>query len=258
MDVKRIKDPETGGFYTMYTGTDFEYVNPIDHYKKSAIRLSFEMERDLIIMMKPPFPAPLIEKLLYKRAVENWDKQYKEILATEVPKALISVLTAESKKDQVTLLKGVSINPDQLIAFIFKAWTDHKYSFSQYTAEFHSKNIKTGDLPTVVNIEGGDVKKIGKTNLTDGQLKQAVEHRRVTISKFFDNGKDWHCLFITYNSIGGKESWKDGQPHYHYISDKFGMTRDKVVAELKSRDYSLGSLPHIDLLDYGNQPIGAA
>lgn len=56
----------------------------------------------------------------------------------------------------------------------------------------------------------------------------------------------------------GKESCKDGQPHYHYISDKFGMPRDKVLAELKSRDYSLGLLPHIDLLDYGDQPIGPA
>jgi len=100
----------------------------------------------------------------------------------------------------------------------------------------------------------GIVNKVGDTKLTDGQLKQAVEHKSVTISKFFDKGTDWHCLFVTHKSLRGDEkNWKGGQPHYHYISDKFGLSRDKVVSELKSRDYHLNSLPHIDLLDYNSK-----
>ena len=43
--------------------------------------------------------------------------------------------------------------------------------------------------------------------------------------KFIDKEDEWHCLFLTYDSIRGKESWNGGQPHYHYISDKFGIPR---------------------------------
>ena len=53
-----------------------------------------------------------------------------------------------------------------------------------------------------------------------------------------------------YTNLKGKESWKDGQPHFHYISDKFGIPREKVVEQLKSNNYSLGCLPHIDIIGY--------
>ena len=85
--------------------------------------------------------------------------------------------------------------------------------------------------------------------MTDGELVQAVDHRKRTISKFLDKNGSWHCFFLTFDSRKGKESWKGGQPHYHYISDKFGIPRSKVVKELKSKKYKLGALPHIDHLE---------
>lgn len=87
-------------------------------------------------------------------------------------------------------------------------------------------------------------------NVLNGQLKQVIEQRKVIVSKFLDKGSEWHCLLLTYDSLKGKESWKNGQPHYHYISSKFRIPRDKVVEQLKSSSYNLGSLPHIDLLEY--------
>lgn len=47
----------------------------------------------------------------------------------------------------------------------------------------------------------------------------------------------------------GEESWKDGQPYYHFISDKFGIDQATVVQQLKNPDYKLGNLPHIDPID---------
>jgi hypothetical protein len=79
-----------------------------------------------------------------------------------------------------------------------------------------------------------------------------VEHRKVIISKFLDNKTAWHCFFLTFKSIRREESWQDGQPHFHYISDKFGISRENVIVQLKSKDYNLGTLPHIGLLDYGD------
>jgi len=250
VETKRIYDPESGGFYTTHFATDFEFVNPIEYYRQSSVNLSMTMQRDILMLKGVPFPPELIEMIIHKNSVEMWEEQYKKVIETEVPANLVAVLNLKSKKEQVSTLKGVQINPDQLLNFLFKAWTDFGFKFSQYTAEHHPTGTNRQDLPTMINIKDGNVKKIGKTNFTDGQLKQAVEHRRVTIAKFLDNEETWHCLFTTFNSLKGAEAWKDGQPHYHYISDKFGLPRNKVVQELKNSDYKLGSLPHIDLLDY--------
>lgn len=241
---------EKGGHYTIFEAPDFEYVNPIEYYAESHKQTCFTIMRDMLLAKKLPFPIQDIDRIIQKKAEQEWEEKYNEIIQTEVPQNFIDLLTADSKNEQVKLLKGQSLTPDQLIAFIFKAWTDFGFSFSQYKAEYAQKGLDKGDMPQVVEVKDDKVEKVGSTSLSDGQLKQAVEHRKVIISKFLDNGASWHCLFVTFKSLKGGENWKDGQPHYHYISDKFGHERDKVVAELTNEKYKLGNLPHIDLLDY--------
>jgi len=252
MREHKITDKENGAEYLMFSATDVEFVNPIDYYSGSAKKLGFSLARDFFAMSAPEFPSWIIEKFAHQQAENFWKEQYAEIIKTEVPKQWIDLLSTQSKKEQVSLLKGLTINPDQLIALIVKAWTDHGYTFSQYVGRHSQKGLDESQMPKVTYVKDGIVSKVGETKLTDGQLKQAIEHKTVTISKFFDKGTTWHCLFVTHKSLRGDENWKGGQPHYHYISDKFGIPRDKAVAELKSRDYHLNSLPHIDLLDYGS------
>lgn len=250
--IRRHKIPDDSGIgsYTIFHSQDFEYVDPTKHYAENFIVMNVSMMRDIILLKKPPIPLDFIEKYIHKEAFKDWLKKLKEIEETQIPANLILLLTASSKKEQVKLLKGLSISPDQLIAFIFKAWTEHRFTFSQYTSEHHHKGLDKSEMPKLVEIKAGKVNKVGKTSLTDGQLKQAVDHRKVTVSKFFDKNNSWHCFFLTYDSLKGKESWKDGQPHYHYISDKFGISRRNVVEQLKSSKYNLGNLPHIDLIEY--------
>lgn len=249
---KKIKEEDGNGEYSIFDTLDFEFVNPIEHYSTAFIASSFAMMKDMVLLKKPPFQFPLevIDKILMKEAIKKCDEYLKEILETEIPENFIAILTAESKKEQVKLLKNQSITPNQLLAFLLKANTYFSYSFSQYRGEHNHKNLDESKMPAIVRIKEGRVNKIGKTTLTDGQLKQAIEQRKVIVSKFLDKGNEWHCLLLTYDSLKGKESWKDGQPHYHYISNKFGIPRDKVVEQLKSSSYNLGSLPHIDLIDY--------
>lgn len=247
---KKIPNDDGNGFYTIYEAPDFEYVDPTKYYAESYIVTNISMMRDIILLEKPPIPIEFIEKYIHKEAVKDWFKKLKEIEATQVPENLISILKAETKKEQVKLLKNLSIAPDQLMAFIFKAWTDYGFSFSQYKSVHHHSGFDKTQMPKIVEIKDGKVNKVGNTSLTDGQLKQAVDHRKVIVAKFFDKDSSWHCFFLTFDSLKGKESWKGGQPHYHYISDKFGIPRHKVVEQLKSKNYSLGNLPHIDLIDY--------
>lgn len=246
----KYNDESGNGEYSIFESRDFEFVNPIEHYSTAFIVSNFTMMKDLVLNRKLPFALEIIEKTIMKKAVINWEEKLNETLKTEIPENFISVLKADSKKEQVRLLKDQSITPEQLLAFIFKSYTDFGFCYSQYIAEHNHNGLEICKMPPVAGIVNGKVHKIGNTTLTDGQLKQAIEERKVIVSKFLDNGSEWHCLFLTYNSLKGKETWKNGQPHYHYISNKFGIPREKVVEQLKSKNYNLGSLPHIDLIDF--------
>lgn len=246
----KIPDDSGNGSYTIFESPDFEYVDPTKYYAEIYISTNVSMMRDIILLKKPPVPLDFIEKYIHKEAFKDWLKKLKEIEETPIPENLTNLLKADSKKDQLKLLKNLSISPDQLIAFIFKAWTDHGFSFSQYKSERQHAGLDKTKMPELVVIEDGKVNKVGKTSLTDGQLKQAVDHRKVIVAKFLDKENSWHCLFLTFDSLKGNETWRDGQAHYHYISDKFGIPRQKVVEQLKSGKYRLGTLPHIDLVGY--------
>jgi hypothetical protein len=246
----KIPDDSGNGSYIIFEAPDFEYVDPTKHYAESYIATHVSMMREIILLKKPPIPIDCIEKYIHKKAIKDWFKKLKEIEETQVPDNLILLIKAGTKKEQVKLLENLSITTDQLIAFIFKAWTEYGFSFSQYKSEHHHSGLDKTQMPIIVEIKDGKVNKVGTTPLTDGQLKQAVDHRKVIVANFFDKGSTWHCFFLTFDSLKGKETWKGGQPHFHYISDKFGIPRQKVVEQLKSKNYRLGSLPHIDLLDY--------
>ncbi len=108
-------------------------------------------------------------------------------------------------------------------------------------------------LPKLFHIkEDGTIHKVGETDLTDGELKNVIEHRKVIVSHFFEKDDFWHCFFLTYNSIGGKENWKNGQAHFHYISSSFGISKADFIESVRTGKYKSTSI-HIDLLDYGNQ-----
>jgi hypothetical protein len=250
MEIYRIPHNQQGD-YTVFIAPDFEFANPIKYFSENLIQLNMTMERKFLETQKFPIEERLINKVLFKRAQQEWKKKYQELINLEIPINFISLLSSASKKEQVQLLKGQSFTSDQLVAYIIKAWTDFGFTFSQYRAEHHHNGLDIDELPTVIDANGTAVETVGETSLTDGQLKHAVIYRQVIISKFLDNGNDWHCFFTTYKSLRGDESWG---LHYHYISNKFGITREKVVSELKNKNYNLGTLPHIPLTDYRKPP----
>jgi len=154
------------------------------------------------------------------------------------------------------LLKEAILTPKILMGLIITA-EKTGYTLSEYTGEHFPKNVDLSKMPQAYRVKkNGEVEIFGKTELTNGQLRQALEQRKVTIAKFLDKGEEWHCFFLTFNSLKGKETWLgEKQPHYHYISNAFELSREYVVKQIKSKKYNLGSLPHIKLENYGNQPI---
>lgn len=246
-------DPDGNGFLRVHSSEDFDFQNPIKYYAATSLNLAYTMACDILIARNVPFTKE-IEIDARKKAAELWALSKKQIEETIVPDYLIDLLKTEKKIEQLRLLKGADLTPIQLIAFIFKAWKEFGYSLSQHSAEHHHIGFNRSAMPKAAHVSNGILKVIGKTTLSPGQIKHAIMQRKYVVAKFLDKGVNWHCFFLTFKSLRGEETWEGGQPHYHYISDKFGFKRHEVIKQLKSRNYNLGSLPHINLLDFGTQP----
>lgn len=247
MGIELIPDNEGLGFTLVNKIEDFEKVNPINQYKNLEIETTKHILLSRYLMEKPKFSIELLNDIAIKNANESWDKRYNEIINTKYSENLNQLLLTNKKKEQIRLLKNLSISHKELTSFIFNSFLNYGYLYSFYTVEHLQNGLEKSEMPKLLNIEGNKIKISGNTKLSDGQLKQAINHRKVIISKFIENGDKWHCFFYTFNSLKGAENWKEGKPHLHYISYTFGLTRKEVLTELKSKDYKLNNLPHIEL-----------
>lgn len=249
-EIKIFKD-DGNGYYKGFIGNDVEFINPIEYYSNLIIHSKSSSFKEAIFLKMPLVASQLSQNDFLELGKIEWTEEYDKIMSTEVPINFLKLLESERKKEQVDLMKGQGINTRQLIALSFKAWSDQNYSFSLYKSEIHHKGLEVEKLPLLINTEGDEVKTVGKTELTDGELKNVIRHRNVRVAKFFDRNDEWHCFFLTYKGLG-EERWKGGQAHLHYISDKWGISRDEAVRRFRSEKYPTTKV-HIDLLGYGNQ-----
>lgn len=113
----KIKDNRGNGIYTVFYSPDFEYVNPIEYYSSITIARNISILKDILLLKYPDLKFELIEKYILEKEILEWDEKIKQILNTKIPVNFTSILSATSKKEQINLLKGLSINPEQLLAF---------------------------------------------------------------------------------------------------------------------------------------------
>jgi hypothetical protein len=252
MKVTEFKNKETGERITSIGGDDYENVNPAQKfYEACFIQRMMSIVPEETMGDKPPSDEG-------RKVLEETAKICKEFVnnfrAVPLPGNLIDLLSSKKKSEQQKLLKNLALTPEILASFLLLAG-DNGFTLSQYTSELHTTAVDVKKFPLSFRItKDGEVQKFGKTDLTDGQLKQAIEQRSVKVAKLLERADEWHCFFATYNSFRGKENWQNGQPHFHYISNLFGIEKNELVAQIKSKEYKLGNLPHIALYDYGVQP----
>ena len=248
---REIMRPDGRSSYQVFRLDNVEKINPIEYYKNAEIYKRAILYRNVIEIKDLILAQDLTNDFYTKQAM--WDVEdegyCKRVENVEVHENFLKLLETTRKKDQITLLKGMSITPQQLMSFIFKSYKDYNYLYSRYTFENLSKDLydkKTPKFAAILN--DGTIETIGDTDLTTGQVKKMITERKVIIAHLFDRGNDWHCLFTTYNSIGGKENHNNGQPHYHYFSSAFGIKRDEFIESMRCGDYKSTSV-HIDLLE---------
>lgn len=244
---KKIPDTEGPGHHSIIEIDDFEFLDPVKQISEMLINAEIKFKRDFLRMSGLPVDNPIADRILIKDAVNNWNEKYKQLQAVAIPQALTALLDCSSKKEQLKLLRGLALDQEQFLAFLLRAGTDYGYAYSQYRGEHLPTGMDKSKLPTLAELtDDGDVNIIGKTEMSKGQIKQSIQQRHAAVAKFLDRDNAWHCFFLTYKSLNGEESYKDGQPHMHYISSAWGLERNFVVEQLKSKNYKLPSLPHID------------
>ena len=261
--MKKIKIaiPDKKGFYSVTEVEDFEFVNPIEKMRTIIMSASIDMDREYLLMSMahdknfPSIegvenPEEIIMRVAVSNALSYWDKKYQHIKSSKFPEEIFGILEGASKRKQKKILKGISLTGDGLFAFIFEAWIRHGFSFSSYTSSHNQKGLDVTKMPQLAYQEDNNsITTVGTTTLSTGQIKQAIQHRHVVVARFLDKGEIWHCFFFTYKSVRGEEkAWKDGTPHLHFISHTWGLSREYVLNQLKSTEYNLGSLPHIDFV----------
>jgi len=254
METHKIYDKKGKGFTRIFTTDEVVNVNPIEFYKNFFLIQKAIMLKDLLSVEKPDLIPHLSDSFYIEEAKKNVDldffKQFEDI---EVNPNFIELLKTTKKNDQKKLLKGQSLNPDELMAMIFKSYSEFGYLYSRYRFEILPPNFEGKKLPKMFNLNAdGSIEKTGETDLTDGELKSLITQRKVIVPHFFEKNNVWHCFFATYNGLYGKENWKDGQAHYHYISSSFGISKDDFIESMRTGNYKSTPI-HIDLLEYRNQ-----
>ena len=247
MKIEKIINPNENSFYYIFSGGNFEYKNPIkvlcNHFITPRNSLDVEI---LTRNMKLTLAS---HNFILKRNLMEWFKHYKMLDNFNIPVEFLSLLANPPKKVQQKLLKGLKIDADLLAAILVKSFHQFGYSFSRYRFEHMNNSNKDKIHPELIHVENDELIVVGETNMTKGELKAAVNYRHVVIANFLDNDDGWLCFFITYRSIKGQEkSHANGSPHFHFISDKWGLPRQYVLDQLSSEKYSLPSLPHIEYI----------
>lgn len=248
--VKKVIPFEDGGEAIMFHQEDIFDVNFGEHFLTTRVQVNAEMMTDIISRFNPELMANpfLFAKVIARKAVNDTYSHAEEMLKREIPQVFIDLLTKDlSKKEQINLLRGASLHLDHFFSIPMYACDELGYTFSKISAHHLPSDMEGRSFPQAYEVEGDQVKKSNSTDVTDGELKKAINFRKVTVAWFLKKEEKWFCFFYNYKSLSGQEQGQIEQ-HCHFISDKWNFTFDEVVNQLKAKRHTLPSTPHIELL----------
>lgn len=207
------------GSYLVQTTPDVEFIDPVGFWHKAAFTTTFNMEQHLMTSVEHGLDSEALENYLANSAMKFADKTIDEIWNTTPPPELMTALFLSSKKEQVAIIgENLSINSSELASFIMHACREHGFLFSQYHTEHKPIGTDESKLPKMIHkVSDTEVISVGDTPLSEGQQRALVDQRTVKVAKFLDHSDGtWHCLFLTYRSLAGKE--EGHPPHLDYIT----------------------------------------
>jgi len=229
-----IITPNSNGFYILHEPKDIVDVNFMDFAEKMYFEIAYP--KMMLFFSHNPmtknFPIDFVDDFVRKQITKDfhsWDS--KQILQP----FLLQLLTSDiNKKAQINLLKGKYITSEQIHAF-FREASKLGYLYSHFFFTKIPKGYEKTKLPSFAYVhKDGIVEKYG-TKITDNAVKNLVETQQRTFVRFATREKEWHCIISDLSGITGREIGKEfgGIAHMHYISNKFGITKEALMESLQ-------------------------
>lgn len=211
---------------------------PLDYYMYSfALARGNLYNRVIDIKGRPKWAD---EVLVNRVALKQTQDMIADMLRNTLPDCRLQQILARAewtKKQQIKLWKNVELRSIDLLWFNWLA-QQMGYLLDVYHIETIPEVYKQKQSPLVFREEdNGEVEKIGETNMSDGEMKALLRQRRVQTIRVYHKNDVWHCFYGTYKGINGEESGSHGsQPHLHYISDKWGMSREELNRKIQTNE----------------------
>ncbi|AQY23265.1 hypothetical protein [Riemerella anatipestifer] len=135
MNTEKIFDENGRGFTRVFSTDKVELVNPVKYYKTFELEKRAISLRDLLYAKYPFLTSQLDDNFFVKKVEEMLVGFFEKFEQTKVHDNFIQLLKTTQKKNQEALLKGMTLNPDELMSLIFKSYND----FGFYTANIFLK-----------------------------------------------------------------------------------------------------------------------
>lgn len=225
-----IEDTNTHHAYMGLAPCDERDCRPMDYYRYAYAHAHVEMLK--YIATKKGEIISENDKFLHIIALQQTDEFICKILSEGKPnKKLIKLLedSTLSKRKQEQLLRGLKMDSRDIL------WWNvltHQlgYLMDILHIEVLPRKFDEKQQPVICIEESDRITHIGKTNMTDGEMRAMMEQRQVMQLRIYHKGDMFHCFYFTFRGLAGDESGEFGsQPHYHYVSNKWNYTRENLI-----------------------------
>lgn len=168
------------------------------------------------------------------------------MLASTALKPEISSLLSDNNlsfKQQKRLLTGMTFSSSDIL-WLNKCAQDLGYLLDVYHEEKYPFKFDEKQKPIVINQRDDNImESIGKTNMSEGEMRALLEQRTVLQVRIYHKDSHWHCFYFTYKGLAGHERGRMGsQPHYHYLSDRSGISIEKLLDSIKKCEMPTSSV----------------
>lgn len=226
-----IEDTNTHHAYMGLAPCDERDCRPMDYYRYPYAHAHAEMLK--YIATKKGESIDGDDKLWHIIALQQTDEFIQNMLKESRPnKKLLKLLEdlTLTKRKQEQLLCGLKMDSRDIL------WWNvltHQlgYLMDILHVEVLPNQFNAKQQPAIcVEESDKNIIHIGKTNMTDGEMRAMMQQRKVMQLRIYHKDDIFHCFYFTFRGLAGDESGEFGsQPHYHYVSNKWNYTRENLI-----------------------------